>query len=71
MHQVFAFVRRLMIHLLKTQRNSHKQIVEQFYCDFEAIRKLMPVEIDKEIQESEYMFTEADEEEEKEKRRQQ
>lgn len=29
----------------------------------------MPVEIDKEIQESEYMFTEADEEEEKEKRR--
>lgn len=37
--------------------------------EFEAMRKQLPVEMDKEILETDYLFTEVDEEEDKERKR--
>ncbi|CAD8074125.1 unnamed protein product [Paramecium primaurelia] len=70
LNQLFSFTRKLMIHILRTQQQSHKQIAEQFLVEFDSLRKRMPVELDAEIQEEEYLITELDEEEEKEKKKQ-
>ncbi|CAD8179246.1 unnamed protein product [Paramecium octaurelia] len=70
LNQLFSFTRKLMIHILRTQQQSHKQITEQFLVEFDSLRKRMPVELDAEIQEEEYIITELDEEEEKEKKKQ-
>ncbi|CAK84613.1 unnamed protein product (macronuclear) [Paramecium tetraurelia] len=70
LNQLFSFTRKLMIHILRTQQQSHKQIAEQFLVEFDSLRKRMPVELDAEIQEEEYIINELDEEEEKEKKKQ-
>ncbi|CAD8115280.1 unnamed protein product [Paramecium primaurelia] len=70
LNQLFSFTRKLMIHKLRTQQQSHKQIAEQFLVEYDSLRKRMPVELDIEIQEEEYLITEFDEEEEKEKKKQ-
>ena len=61
LRQVFSFSHKLLMHIIKTQKTTHRQIIEIFLAEFESIRSKIPKEYDHEIK-AEDLIDEEDEE---------